>query len=153
MLILLVRVLFVLFATMVGYTDGQYFFSSIFDGAMPPWFAASLGFGTAITLIAAEQAFRRRFTRSLVAFLIGLGAGLVLTGGGSMLSGINRAARDQLGMSARVVGPQNLGGLTDQVSTPPFAAASGLLLASEGNEWGFGGVVSRNSLRKDPSVF
>ncbi len=80
MLILLVRVLFVLFATMVGYTDGQYFFSGIFDGVMPPWFAASLGFGIAITLIAAEQAFRRRFTRSLVAFLIGLGAGLVLTG-------------------------------------------------------------------------
>jgi cell division ATPase FtsA len=45
-----------------------------------------------------------------------------------MLNGINRAARDQLGMSARVVGPQNLGGLTDQVSTPPYAAASGLLL-------------------------
>ena len=57
-----------------------------------------------------------------------LQAGLVLTGGGSMLSGINRAARDQLGMSARVVGPQNLGGLTDQVSTPQYAAASGLLL-------------------------
>src|SRR6266566_3949707 len=57
-----------------------------------------------------------------------LQAGVVLTGGGSMLNGINRAARDQLGMSARVVGPQNLGGLTDQVSTPPYAAASGLLL-------------------------
>ncbi|MEA2660456.1 MAG: cell division protein FtsA [Chloroflexota bacterium] len=57
-----------------------------------------------------------------------LQAGLVLTGGGSLLNGINRAARDQLGMSARVVGPQNLGGLTDQVSTPPYAAASGLLL-------------------------
>jgi cell division protein FtsA len=57
-----------------------------------------------------------------------LQAGLVLTGGGSMLSGINRAARDQLGMSARVVAPQNLGGLTDQVSTPAYAAASGLLL-------------------------
>jgi len=57
-----------------------------------------------------------------------LQAGVVLTGGGSMLNGINRAGRDQLGMSARVVGPQNLGGLTDQVSTPPYAAASGLLL-------------------------
>ncbi|HLZ47859.1 MAG TPA: cell division protein FtsA [Candidatus Limnocylindria bacterium] len=57
-----------------------------------------------------------------------LQAGVVLTGGGSLLNGINRAARDQLGMSARVVGPQNLGGLTDQVSTPPYALASGLLL-------------------------
>ena len=57
-----------------------------------------------------------------------LQAGLVLTGGGAMLAGINRAARDQLGMSARVVEPRNLGGLTDAVSTPPYAAASGLLL-------------------------
>ncbi|HVR87927.1 MAG TPA: cell division protein FtsA [Candidatus Limnocylindria bacterium] len=57
-----------------------------------------------------------------------LQAGLVLTGGGAMLSGINRAARDQLGLSARVVEPRNLGGLTDSVSTPPYAAASGLLL-------------------------
>jgi len=57
-----------------------------------------------------------------------LQAGLVLTGGGSMLSGIGRAGRDQLGMSARVVEPRNLGGLTDAVSSPPYAAASGLLL-------------------------
>lgn len=57
-----------------------------------------------------------------------LQAGVVLTGGGSMLNGINRSSRDQLGMSARVVGPQQLGGLTDQVSTPAYAAASGLLL-------------------------
>jgi len=27
-----------------------------------------------------------------------------------------------------VTGPRGLGGLTDQISTPPFAAASGLLL-------------------------
>ncbi|HEV8536376.1 MAG TPA: cell division protein FtsA [Candidatus Limnocylindria bacterium] len=57
-----------------------------------------------------------------------LQAGLVLTGGGSQLTGVTRSARDQLGMSARVVGPTGLGGLTDQISTPPYAAASGLLL-------------------------
>jgi len=57
-----------------------------------------------------------------------LQAGLVLTGGGALLGGLSRAARDQLGMSARVVEPHNLGGLTDQISTPPYAAASGLLL-------------------------
>jgi cell division protein FtsA len=57
-----------------------------------------------------------------------LQAGLVLTGGGSLLAGITRAARDQLGMSARIVGPSGLGGLTDQISTPPYSAASGLLL-------------------------
>jgi len=57
-----------------------------------------------------------------------LQAGLVLTGGGSSLTGAARAARDYLGMSARVVGPTGLGGLTDQIATPPFSAASGLLL-------------------------
>src|SRR6266550_3668504 len=57
-----------------------------------------------------------------------LQAGLVLTGGGSLLNGVTRAARDQLGMSARVVGPKGLGGLTDQIATPPYSAASGLLL-------------------------
>ena len=57
-----------------------------------------------------------------------LQAGLALTGGGSQLTGVARAARDQLGMSARVLAPAGLGGLTDSVSTPPYAAASGLLL-------------------------
>jgi cell division protein FtsA len=57
-----------------------------------------------------------------------LQAGLVLTGGGAQLTGVTRAARDQLGMSARVVAPTGLGGLTDQISSPPYAAASGLLL-------------------------
>ncbi|TMG46472.1 MAG: cell division protein FtsA [Chloroflexi bacterium] len=57
-----------------------------------------------------------------------LQAGLVLTGGGSSLTGVARAARDYLGMSARVVGPTGLGGLTDQIATPPFSASSGLLL-------------------------
>src|SRR5207244_6734898 len=57
-----------------------------------------------------------------------LQAGLVLTGGGSSLTGVAKSARDYLGMSARVVGPSGLGGLTDQIETPPYAAASGLLL-------------------------
>ncbi len=57
-----------------------------------------------------------------------LQAGLGLTGGGALLTGLGKAARDQLGMSARVLVPQGLGGLTDAISTPPYAAASGLLL-------------------------
>jgi cell division protein FtsA len=57
-----------------------------------------------------------------------LQAGLALTGGGSQLTGVARAARDQLGMSARVLAPAGLGGLTDAVSTPPYSASSGLLL-------------------------
>lgn len=57
-----------------------------------------------------------------------LQAGVVLTGGGALLQGIGRAARDQLGMAARMSGPHGLGGLTDNVSGPAFSAASGLLL-------------------------
>ncbi|MGH2499085.1 MAG: cell division protein FtsA, partial [Candidatus Limnocylindria bacterium] len=57
-----------------------------------------------------------------------LQAGLVLTGGGSQLAGLARAARDQLGVSVRVGAPTGLGGLTDQIGGPPYAAASGLLL-------------------------
>ncbi|HET8567711.1 MAG TPA: cell division protein FtsA [Candidatus Limnocylindria bacterium] len=57
-----------------------------------------------------------------------LQSGLVVTGGGALLQGLPRAARDQLGMSARVMSPRGLGGLTDAISSPPYAAASGLLL-------------------------
>ncbi len=57
-----------------------------------------------------------------------LQSGLVLTGGGSLLAGLCKSARDQLGMSARVVAPTGIGGLTDSISTPPYAVASGLLL-------------------------
>ena len=57
-----------------------------------------------------------------------LQAGLALTGGGAMLTGIAKAARDQLGMSARVLAPAGLGGLTDSISSPPYAASSGLLI-------------------------
>ena len=57
-----------------------------------------------------------------------LQAGLGLTGGGSLLTGITKAARDQLEMSTRVLAPSALGGLTDSISSPPYAAASGLLV-------------------------
>lgn len=77
-LIHLVRVVFVVLAAMVGYTSGRLMFTSLFGAELPPWFGAALGFGIAVTLIAAEQAFRRRFTRSLVAFLVGLAGGLAL---------------------------------------------------------------------------
>ncbi len=57
-----------------------------------------------------------------------LQSGIVLTGGGAMLPGTAQAARDQLNMSARVVAARGVGGLTDQIASPGFAAASGLLL-------------------------
>jgi cell division protein FtsA len=65
-----------------------------------------------------------------------LQSGLALTGGGALLPGSAQAARDQLNMSARVVVPSGVGGLTDQITSPPFAAASGLLLWGARN-WSF----------------
>lgn len=78
MLILLVRIGFVVLAALIGATSGRYFYNALFGAGLPPWFGAAMGFGVAVTLIAAEQAFRRRFSRSLVAFLVGLGGGLAL---------------------------------------------------------------------------
>ncbi len=79
MLILLLRIAFVVLATYTGHTTGAYLYRGLFEGAMPLWFGAAMGFGVSVTLIAAEQGFRRHFTRSLVALLGGLGAGLLLS--------------------------------------------------------------------------
>jgi uncharacterized protein YacL len=79
MLILVLRVIFVTLATLVGLTSGATIYRGVMDDSLPPWFGGAMGFGIAVTLIACESAFRRHFTRSLVAFLIGLGAGLTLT--------------------------------------------------------------------------
>jgi len=79
MLILLLRFTFVTLAVLIGMTSGQHFYRNLPDWLLPPWFGAAMGFGIAVTLIAAENAFRRHFTRSLVAFLLGLAAGLALS--------------------------------------------------------------------------
>src|SRR2546426_4474248 len=74
-----------------------------------------------------------------------LQSGLVLTGGGSILTGTAQAARDQLNMSARVVAPSGVGGLTDQIATPSYAAASGLLLWGT-KHWSLDGGTSNGHL-------
>ena len=79
MLILLVRIIFVALSTLVGLTSGALIYRGALSDTLPGWFGGAMGFGIAITLIASEHAFRRRFTRSLVAFILGLGAGLTLT--------------------------------------------------------------------------
>jgi uncharacterized protein YacL len=78
MLILFLRVVFVALAVIIGMTDGRRFYDMVYPAA-PAWFGGIMGFAVAVTLIAAEQAFRSRFTRSLVAVLIGLAGGLALS--------------------------------------------------------------------------
>lgn len=79
MLVLLVRIGFVILAALIGATSGRYFYRPLFGEGLPWWFGAAMGFSIAVTLIAAEHAFRRRFSRSVVAFLVGLGGGLLLS--------------------------------------------------------------------------
>jgi cell division protein FtsA len=56
-----------------------------------------------------------------------LPAGMVLTGGSSLLPGIRTAASQVLGIPVRIAGPENLLGLTDQVQSPAFSTSVGLL--------------------------
>jgi len=74
-LIILLRIAFVILAVFVG----QAFAQNLLAADAPWWEGPMIGFAVAVTLIAAEHAFRRRFSRSLVAFLVGLGAGLLLS--------------------------------------------------------------------------
>ncbi|MDQ7843209.1 MAG: cell division protein FtsA [Armatimonadota bacterium] len=55
-------------------------------------------------------------------------AGVVLTGGTALLRGIARFAGEKLELPARVGLPEQVGGLTDAVSSPIYATAVGLVL-------------------------
>ena len=56
-----------------------------------------------------------------------LPAGLVLTGGASLLPGVRKLANKVTGLPARVGKPEKIVGLTDQISSPAFATSVGLL--------------------------
>ena len=56
-----------------------------------------------------------------------LAAGIVLTGGGSMLDGSIEAAERVFNMPVRIGVPRDIAGLTDRVATPQFATSVGLL--------------------------
>ncbi|HEY9085227.1 MAG TPA: cell division protein FtsA [Candidatus Tyrphobacter sp.] len=53
---------------------------------------------------------------------------VVLTGGGSLLPGIDAIAEDVFGLPVRTGIPKNVGGLTETVAQPQYATAIGLLL-------------------------
>ncbi len=56
-----------------------------------------------------------------------LPAGMVLTGGSSLLPGIRQLASQVLGMPVRTAGPGNLIGLVDQLKSPAYSTSVGLL--------------------------
>jgi cell division protein FtsA len=54
-------------------------------------------------------------------------AGVVLTGGTSLLPGIRKLANEVLGLPVRVAQPENLLGLVDQLYSPAYSTSVGLL--------------------------
>ncbi len=56
-----------------------------------------------------------------------LPAGMVLTGGASLLPGVRSLAHQVLDMPVRIALPENLSGMTDQLISPAFATSVGLL--------------------------
>ncbi|HWR65848.1 MAG TPA: cell division protein FtsA [Bellilinea sp.] len=56
-----------------------------------------------------------------------LPAGMVLTGGSSLLPGIRNLASSVMGLPVRVARPENLVGLTDQLHSPAYSTSVGLL--------------------------
>ncbi len=61
-------------------------------------------------------------------------AGLVLTGGGAMTYGLSDTARKILNMQSRIATPVGLTGLVDEINTPEYATAAGLLILSQRDE-------------------
>jgi cell division protein FtsA len=56
-----------------------------------------------------------------------LPAGMVLTGGASLLPGIRTVSSKVLGVPVRLAQPQNLVGMTDQIQSPAYSTSVGLL--------------------------
>jgi cell division protein FtsA len=63
-------------------------------------------------------------------------SGVVLTGGGALCVGAQEAARRMLALPARIGIPTGVTGLVDELETPSFAAAVGLLIYAVRNETG-----------------
>ncbi len=71
-----------------------------------------------------------------------LPAGLVITGGGSLLPGLRESARETTGRPVRLTRPMNLHGLVDALQSPAFSASVGML------HWGLQGVAAKPSKRR-----
>ena len=71
-----------------------------------------------------------------------LPAGAVLCGGGSLLAGMGDLAKEILRLPVQIGYPKPLGGILDQVDSPEYATAIGLvLLAQERKRLGIGGAA------------
>ena len=76
---------------------------------------------TEMLALAREQAEEKGYMKML-------GGGVVLTGGGSLLPGTQELAQESFGLPARIGMPVRLAGLAEEVASPVYATAIGLLL-------------------------
>ncbi len=73
-------------------------------------------------------------------------SGLVICGGGALTAGLIEQARFVLGFPARLGKPEGLTGLTDEIDSPVFATAAGLVMY--GSKMGTGGEMKLPVLAK-----
>jgi cell division protein FtsA len=77
-----------------------------------------------------------------------LPGGVVLTGGGAKLDGIEELAKDLLKLPVTIGHPHGLTGLSDKVADPAFAAPVGLMLEN----MNYGGHTDRANARLGETV-
>jgi cell division protein FtsA len=75
-----------------------------------------------------------------------LPAGVVLTGGGALLPGTVELAKDILRLPSHIGYPKPLGGILDQVDSPDFATAVGLVLLARERRRSHGNIAGMGFL-------
>lgn len=74
-----------------------------------------------------------------------LPSGVVLTGGSAKIKGIADFAKESLGLAARVGKSAGYGGVAENIESPEFATAVGLMLLDSEGDWLAGGSKSSAS--------
>lgn len=88
-----------------------------------------------------------------------LPAGVVITGGTSLVPGITNIAKEVFGIPARIGYPTGLSGLVDEISSPAYSTVQGLITYSKqgeiekGNEGGNSGVAGKAFFDKIKDFF
>lgn len=78
-------------------------------------------------------------------------AGIVLTGGGSLLRGVPELAEEVFGLPARIGVPQELGtGLSNEIESPEFATVAGLIRGIPGGKSSeYQTLIKKNKAKSD----
>ncbi len=81
-------------------------------------------------------------------------AGIVLTGGGSLLRGVTELAEEVFGLPARIGVPQELGtGLSNEIESPEFATVAGLIRGIPGGKSSeYQTLIKKNKAKSDNQI-